>query len=127
VGNALLLVWKHLGWKSTWWMQHGLDSHLDQVESRKERLKIADYSITQASLEHVIGPSFRWCQVDIFNGCSGHFGVGFRFGSGKHLQGLPIYPSYLSLAKFSWVFMGFPQAFLSPPIGLSIVWDIIGP
>ena len=100
---------------------------MDQVEPRKERLKIADYSITQASLEHVIGPSFRWCQVDIFNGCSGHFGVGFRFGSGKHLQGLPVYPSYLSLAKFSWVFMGFPQAFLSPPIGLSIVWDIIGP
>ena len=28
---------------------------MDQVESRKERLKIADYSITQASLEHVIG------------------------------------------------------------------------
>ena len=24
-----------------------------EVESRKERLKIADYSITQASLEHV--------------------------------------------------------------------------
>jgi hypothetical protein len=53
-------------------------------------LKIADYSITQASLEHVIGPSFRWCKVDIFNGCLGHLGVGFRFGSGKHLQGLPL-------------------------------------
>ena len=80
---------------------------MDQVESRKERLKIADYSITQASLEHVIGPSFRWCQIDIFNGCSGHLGVGFRFGSGKDLQGLPL---LFVPGKFSRVFMCFPMA-----------------
>lgn len=75
-------------------MQHGLDSHLDQVESRKERLKIADYSITQASLEHVIGPSFRWCKVDIFN-ARGILGLAFDLDQVNICR---VYSSYLSLA-----------------------------